>query len=241
MTVTPYSIFTALLLCNIFIIVIAFVQQCDSFIIRFSLVPFVLLIAAGIFRMIFFIEVPNTFVLGSDTMNCAALVSTNKLSKIEQRFYLVIGYDSHHNQRILPAFLLSALILLSFLAPYKVVIQPRFLSPAESGYEETLTISPGLLLMLNGSPNGNGYNSHSTNKKPLEMICNGFCLLLFIELFLYPIYYLPLSISLSLLLPSKLHPLFHELTDLPFQVSFSPDWQQRLIPSLRAPCGMRLR
>ncbi len=365
MTVTPYSIFTALLLCNIFIIVIAFIQQCDSFIIRFSLVPFVLLIAAGIFRMIFFIEVPNTFVLGSDNifpnvlnflntqlftvyntnivmhtydiliavwvigsiysltkyvyksinlyrfvryvpdtndtqiiscmnnilvktrndkkvkiiqsedisipiiagyfkpviclpnmdfsnnelenillhewthflhkdawvklfvysisslfwwnpfvhilkkelnnileircdlsitskmdekarirylksivkvmkaacksslvqnipMNCAALVSTNKLSKIEQRFYLVIGYDLHHNQRILPAFLLSALILLSFLASYKIAIQPRFLSPAESGYEETFTISPEnsyLIVNENGT-----YSLYSDNE-----------------------------------------------------------------------------
>lgn len=75
-------------------------------------------------------------------MNCAALVSTNKTKKIEQRFNLVLDYDSRRKQRIFPIFLLCVIILISFLASYKVVIQPRTLSTVEAGYEETFAITP---------------------------------------------------------------------------------------------------
>jgi beta-lactamase regulating signal transducer with metallopeptidase domain len=80
---------------------------------------------------------PNTI-----PMNCAALVSTNKTKKIEQRFTLVLGYDSNKKQRIFQVILLCSMILLSFLASYKVVIQPRTFSTVEAGYEETFTITP---------------------------------------------------------------------------------------------------
>lgn len=75
-------------------------------------------------------------------MNCAALVSTNKTKKIEQRFTLVLGYDSNKKQHIFQVMLLCSMILLSFLASYKVVIQPRTFSPVKAGYEETFTITP---------------------------------------------------------------------------------------------------
>lgn len=75
-------------------------------------------------------------------MNCAALVSTNKTKKIEQRFSLVLDYDSGRKQRIFPMLLLCAMILLSFFASYKVVIQPMYQPTTEAGYEETFTITP---------------------------------------------------------------------------------------------------
>jgi len=75
-------------------------------------------------------------------MNCAAMASTNKTKKIEQRFSLVLDYDSDRKQRMLPVLLLSTMILLSLFASYKVVIQPRTLSTVKAGYEETFTITP---------------------------------------------------------------------------------------------------
>lgn len=75
-------------------------------------------------------------------MNCAALVSTNKTKKIEQRFSLVLNYNSGRKQRIFLIFLLCIFILLSFFASYKVVLQPRTFSTVKAGYEETFTITP---------------------------------------------------------------------------------------------------
>lgn len=75
-------------------------------------------------------------------MNCAALVSTNKTKKIEQRFTLVLGYDSYKKQRIFQVILLCSMILLSFLASYKIVIQPRYQPIAEVGSEEIFSITP---------------------------------------------------------------------------------------------------
>ncbi len=66
MTVTLFSVITSILLCNIYIIIIAFMRQRNSFIIRFSLIPLALLIVAGIMRLICFVEFPNTTVLGSE-------------------------------------------------------------------------------------------------------------------------------------------------------------------------------
>ncbi|HAQ40095.1 MAG TPA: hypothetical protein DCM73_04185 [Clostridiales bacterium] len=56
-------------------------------------------------------------------MNCAALVSTNKTKKIEQRFRLVLDYDPCTKQYILPSFLLCAMVLLLSLISYKFIIQ----------------------------------------------------------------------------------------------------------------------
>lgn len=80
--------------------------------------------------------------LHTTPMNCAALVSTNKTKKIEQRFSLVLNYDSGRKQRIFPVFLLCTVILLSFLASYKVVIQPMYQPTAEAGSEEIFSINP---------------------------------------------------------------------------------------------------
>jgi beta-lactamase regulating signal transducer with metallopeptidase domain len=75
-------------------------------------------------------------------MNCAALVSTNKAKKIEQRFNLVLDYDSGKKQHMFPVFLLCTFILLFSLASYKVVIQPMYYPTTEAGYEETFSITP---------------------------------------------------------------------------------------------------
>lgn len=75
-------------------------------------------------------------------INCAALVSTNKEKKIEQRFKLVLDYDSDKKKRILPVLLLCTIILLSFVASYRFVIQPRTYSTVKAGYEDTFTITP---------------------------------------------------------------------------------------------------
>lgn len=75
-------------------------------------------------------------------MNCTALVSTNKTKKIEQRFSLVLDYDSDRKQRMFPMILLCTMILLSFFASYKVVIQPMYYPTTEAGYEETFSITP---------------------------------------------------------------------------------------------------
>jgi len=73
-------------------------------------------------------------------MNCAALVSTNKSKKIEQRFKLVLDYDSGKKKRMFPVFLLCTMILLSFFASYKIVIQPMY-SPAVESNEEIFDIT----------------------------------------------------------------------------------------------------
>jgi len=78
--------------------------------------------------------------LHTDPMNCAALVSTNKTKKIEQRFSLVLDYDSGRKQCIFPVFILSTMILLSFFASYKIVIQPMY-SPAVESNEEIFDIT----------------------------------------------------------------------------------------------------
>lgn len=75
-------------------------------------------------------------------MNCAALISTNKTKKIEQRFNLVLDYDSGRKQHIFPVLLLCTMILLSFYASYNIVIQPMYQPTTEAGYEETFTITP---------------------------------------------------------------------------------------------------
>jgi beta-lactamase regulating signal transducer with metallopeptidase domain len=75
-------------------------------------------------------------------IDCAALVSTNKAKKIEQRFKLVLDYDSGKKKRILPMLLLCTMILLFFVASYRFVIQPRTYSTVKVGYEDTFTITP---------------------------------------------------------------------------------------------------
>lgn len=66
MTVTLFSVITSILLCNVFFIVIAFLRKRNSFIINFSLIPLILLIVSGIFRLIYFVEFPNAIVIESD-------------------------------------------------------------------------------------------------------------------------------------------------------------------------------
>jgi beta-lactamase regulating signal transducer with metallopeptidase domain len=99
-------------------------------------------------------EARNITVLHTTPMNCAALVSTNKTQKIEQRFNLVLDYNSsskkQHKFHIL---LMCAMILLTFLALYKLVIQPVYTVPAQS-QEEIFDINPEnsyLILNENGT------------------------------------------------------------------------------------------
>jgi len=73
MTVTFFSFITSILLCNVFIIFIAFMRRRNSFLIRFSLVPLALLIAAVIIRLVCFVEFPYTAVVGSEIILPAVL------------------------------------------------------------------------------------------------------------------------------------------------------------------------
>ncbi|HAQ40096.1 MAG TPA: hypothetical protein DCM73_04190 [Clostridiales bacterium] len=68
MTVTVFSFITSVLLCNVYIIFISLIRRRDSFLIRFSPVPLVFIIAAGIFRLICFVEFSDTIVIGSEVI-----------------------------------------------------------------------------------------------------------------------------------------------------------------------------
>lgn len=87
-------------------------------------------------------ETDKNISLHTIPMNCAALVSTNKTKKIEQRFRLVLDYDSCKKQRILPVFLLCVVILLSIFASYIIVLQPIYSPSVESSNEEIFDINP---------------------------------------------------------------------------------------------------
>lgn len=87
--------------------------------------------------------VGNNTSLYAIPMNCAALVSTNKTKKIEQRFNLVLDYDSGKKYSIFPILLLCTAILLFSLASYKFIVQPRYYPTTEVGHEETFLITPG--------------------------------------------------------------------------------------------------
>ncbi len=65
MTITIFSFVTSLLLFNIYIFLIAVIRPHNIFLFRFGIIPIILLIAACIFRLIFFVELPFTTVLGS--------------------------------------------------------------------------------------------------------------------------------------------------------------------------------
>lgn len=75
-------------------------------------------------------------------MNCAAMVTTSNSKKIEQRFKLVIDYNSGKKQNMLPIFLLCTFILFFSLASYRFIVQPRYQPTVEAGYEETFSITP---------------------------------------------------------------------------------------------------
>jgi hypothetical protein len=78
MTVTPFSVITSILLCNVFFIVIALLRKRNSFIINFSLIPLILLIVSGIIRLIYFVEFPNAIVIESHKIFPAIMDFFNK-------------------------------------------------------------------------------------------------------------------------------------------------------------------
>ncbi len=78
MTVTPFSVITSILLCNVFFIIIALLRRRNSFIINFSLIPLILLIVSGIFRLIYFVEFSNAIVIESNKIFPAIMDIFNK-------------------------------------------------------------------------------------------------------------------------------------------------------------------
>ncbi len=68
MTITIFSFVTSLLLFNIYIFLIAVIRPRNIFLFRFGIIPIVLLIAACIFRLVFFVELPSSTVLQSDVI-----------------------------------------------------------------------------------------------------------------------------------------------------------------------------
>ncbi len=68
MTITIFSFVTSLLLFNIYIFLIAVIRPRNIFLLRFGIIPIVLLIAACIFRLVFFVELPSSTVLQSEVI-----------------------------------------------------------------------------------------------------------------------------------------------------------------------------
>ncbi len=68
MTITIFSFVTSLLLFNIYIFLIAVIRPRNIFLFRFGIIPIILLIAACIFRLVFFVELPSSTVLQSEVI-----------------------------------------------------------------------------------------------------------------------------------------------------------------------------
>lgn len=68
MTITVFSFVTSLLLFNVYIFLIAVIRPRNIFLFRFGIIPIVLLIAACIFRLVFFVELPSSTVLQSEVI-----------------------------------------------------------------------------------------------------------------------------------------------------------------------------
>jgi len=68
MTITIFSFVTSFLLFNIYIFLIAVIRPRNIFLFRFGIIPIVLLIAACIFRLVFFVELPSSTVLQSEVI-----------------------------------------------------------------------------------------------------------------------------------------------------------------------------
>lgn len=73
MIITVFSFVTSLILFNIYIFLIAVIRPRNIFLFRFGIIPVILLIAACIFRLIFFVELPFTKVLRSEVIYPAVL------------------------------------------------------------------------------------------------------------------------------------------------------------------------
>jgi len=68
MTITVFSFVTSLLLFNVYIFLIAVIRPRNIFLFRFGIIPIMLLIAACIFRLVFFVELPSSTVLQSEVI-----------------------------------------------------------------------------------------------------------------------------------------------------------------------------
>lgn len=73
MIITVFSFVTSLLLFNVYIFLIAVIRPRNIFLFRFGIIPVVLLIAACVFRLIFFVELPFSKVLTSEVIYPAIL------------------------------------------------------------------------------------------------------------------------------------------------------------------------
>lgn len=78
MMITAYSVFMAILWCNVFIGVVALIRRRDSFIIHFSIVPLLFLVFASIFRLLCSIEFSITTVIRSEVILPAMIDSFTK-------------------------------------------------------------------------------------------------------------------------------------------------------------------
>ncbi|MCB8815354.1 M56 family metallopeptidase [Desulfosporosinus shakirovi] len=78
MMITAYSVFMAILWCNVFICVVALIRRRDSFIIYFSIFPLLFLVFASIFRLLCSIELPITTVIRSEVILPAVIDSFTK-------------------------------------------------------------------------------------------------------------------------------------------------------------------
>ena len=97
MNITIYSVITSILLCNVYIILVAIMRSKNNFLINFSLIPLSLIIIAGISRLIFFVEFPNSTVIGSYNIFPAFINFLNK------RLFIVYNNLEIHVYNILAA------------------------------------------------------------------------------------------------------------------------------------------